>query len=310
MEKRRVRTRSKPAPPNQRRPKPGFLGLLGDVNRRAHEHANQRSGKRGGRSIKAAISNSAPMADDDVAGLSKRLIRWSLAALLLPFCWVTAWTFLWRFSQMTLKQGFWQSAEFWYFATGVLLMLGWFGSGLLKSFFLYLYVLGHELTHAVFVVIYRGRVTDFHVSSTGGYITTNKTNLMIALSPYFVPWWSCVAAACFALLRLFFDLPKPWDLAFYGVMGLTWTFHVAWTIWMIPRDQPDLRENGTVLSLVVIFLGNLLVLVGLLCLAADSPLESFKDFGREWLRHAATWGDAGLRTLHGLYLELRTFGKF
>ena len=36
-------------------------------------------------------------------------------------------------------------------------MAGWFWSGLLQSFFLYLYVLGHELTHAVFVWICRGK---------------------------------------------------------------------------------------------------------------------------------------------------------
>lgn len=310
MEKRRVKTRNKAAASNVRRTEPSFFELLGDVNRRAHEHANQRSGKRSTRSIRAAISNSAPILEEEETALSKRVIRWSIAVLLLPFCWVTAWTFLLRFEQMTVKHGFWQSAEFWYFATGILLMVGWFASGLLKSFFLYLYVLGHELTHAFFVVIYRGKVTDFHVSTKGGYITTNKTNLMIALSPYFVPWWSCVTVSAFVLLRLFFDLSKPWDLALYGIMGLTWTFHVVWTIWMIPRDQPDLRENGTFLSLVVIFFGNLLVLVGLLCLAANSPLDSFKDFGREWLTNAATWSDMGLRALQRSLEELRAFGKF
>jgi hypothetical protein len=312
MEKRRSKARpiSLP-PPNQRRGTPGFLAVVGGANRRAHEQANQRSGRRGLKSMKATISDSAPEFDDgeDFAGLGKRLLRWSLALLLLPLCWVTAWTFLSMFSQRTMNEGFWQSAEFWYFATGMLLMIGWFWSGLLQSFFLYLYVLGHELTHAVFVVLYRGKVTDFHVSTSGGYITTNKTNLMIALSPYFVPWWSVVAVTFFVLARLFFDLSKPWDLALYGIMGLTWTFHVVWTIWMIPRDQPDLRENGTFLSLVVIFFGNLLVLVGLLCLAADSPVASFKDFGREWLRHAATWSDVGLRWLTDFLLETRRVWK-
>jgi hypothetical protein len=87
------------------------------------------------------------------------------------------------------------------------------------------------------------------------------------------------------------DLKHGWDLAFYAAMGVTWTFHMAWTLWMIPRDQPDLRENGTFLSLVVIYLSNLMVLVALLCMAADSPLRDAREFSLEWLRHAATWGD-------------------
>jgi len=310
MPKRRTKASFLTPSANQRRPKPAFLQALGDVNRRAHEHANQRTGRRGSRSIKATISESMPFDDELDATLGKRLLRWTIAALLLPFCWVTAWTFLSRFAQMTVKQGFWQSAEFWYFATGVVLMIGWFWSRLLQSFFLYLYVLGHELTHAVFVILFRGKVTDFHVSTQGGYITTNKTNLMIALSPYFVPWWSVVAVVIFVLMRLCFDLSKAWDLGFYGVMGLTWTFHVAWTVWMIPRDQPDLKENGTFLSLVVIFLGNLLVLVALLCLASKTPLDSAKDFAREWFRNAATWGDIGFRWFQSLYLQGRTYGKF
>ena len=83
----------------------------------------------------------------------------------------------------------------------------------------------------------------------------------------------------------------------YGVMGATWSFHLAWTLWMIPRDQPDLKDNGTFLSLTLIYLGNLLVLIGLLCLAAPKPLESLRDFGYSWFGTAMTWGDAVLRWL-------------
>ncbi len=258
----------------------------------------------------AAINASMAEDEEETADLPLRALRWSIGVLLLPLCWVTAWTFLARFSRMTLNQGFWHSAEFWYFATGALLMAGWFASGLLKTCFLFLYVLGHELTHAVFVLLWRGKVTDFHVSTEGGYITTNKTNVMIALSPYFVPWWSVVTAFCFVALRLCFDLAKPWELAFYGLMGLTWTFHIVWTAWMIPRDQPDLRENGTFLSLVIILLGNLVVLVALLCVADSEPWQSFKEFCREWLKTAATGVDVILHGARALWAEMEAYARF
>ena len=240
----------------------------------------------------------------------KRLMRWSLALMLLPLCWVTSWTFLSRFSQAAVDQDFWKTAEFWYFATGALVMVGWFWSGLLQSFFLYLYVLGHELTHALFVVLYRGKVTDFHVSTSGGYITTNKTNLIIALSPYFVPFWSVVCAVLYAVVRYFAGLSQEWDRLLYAVMGITWTFHMVWTLWMIPRDQPDLKENGTFLSLVVIYLANLLVLAGLRCVAGDSPWQNSKEFAMEWLRHAATWGDMLLRHTQEMVAGFRAAGRF
>jgi hypothetical protein len=130
------------------------------------------------------------------------------------------------------------------------------------------------------------------VSKDGGYITTNKTNWMIALSPYFLPIWSIEAAVFYGVLKVFVDFSVEWDKLFYAVIGLTWTFHFVWTLWMLPKDQPDLQENGTFLSLVVIYLGNLLVLVALLCVAGRGAIwQHFRDFGMEWVRCAATWGD-------------------
>jgi hypothetical protein len=144
----------------------------------------------------------------------------------------------------------------------------------------------------------------------GGYITTNKSNLVIALSPYFVPFWSVVLAVIYGLARVFADPNPAWDLAFYAAMGLTWTFHMVWTLWMIPRDQPDLRENGTFLSLVVIYLANLLVLVALMCAAEPSPLHSGREFALEWIRHAATWSDAAWRWALEIIQETRNAWNF
>ncbi len=295
---------------NQRRPRISFAQVLSSANRRAHEQANRRGGNRGKRYIWAATAATAADECPETGKWSKRLWRWSLASLLLPLCWVTMWTFLSRFSQATLDHASWTTPELWYFATGALWMIGWFWSGLFQSFFLYIYVLGHELTHAIFVLLYRGKVTEFHVSADGGYITTNKTNLIIALSPYFVPFWAVVAAAFYGSLRHFAGLSQEWDRALYGLLGFTWTFHMVWTLWMIPRDQPDLKENGTYLSLVVIYLANLLVLAGLLCVARGSPLENSQEFALEWFRHAATAGDILLRWGSGLITDFRAAAKF
>ncbi len=233
--------------------------------------------------------------DDASVGFAKRLVRCVVALLLLPLCWVTTWAFLSQFSRATLEQGFWQSMQFWYFTTGAMVMLGWFWSRFGERYFLYLYVLGHELTHAAFVKCFRGKVLDIHWSCEGGYVTTDKTNWLIALSPYFVPFWSTLLVAGYMAAGFFVEVTPLGNQIFYGAMGATWAFHLAWTLWMIPRDQPDLKDNGTFLSLVLIYFGNLVVLVALLCLAAPAPLERLRDFVYAWFGTAATWADVVIR---------------
>jgi hypothetical protein len=286
-------------------PHTSLRDVLRSANRRAHDQANRRSGRRELRSIHAAIAESTVDDTIDATHFLQRVTRLLIGLLLLPICWITTSALVARFSHATIEQGFWQTPSFWYFTIGCLSMIGWFWSGLLKSFFLYLYVLGHELTHAAFVILFRGRVTSLHVSTEGGYITTNKTNLFIALSPYFIPFWSIIIAIIYCIARFGFQTGTTWDLAFYALMGVTWTFHLVWTIWMLPRDQPDLRQNGTFLSLVVIYLANLLVLAALLCLADGPPLENATAFAREWIRLAVTgadiawhWADQALLTLY------------
>ncbi len=289
---------------NQRRERVSFAEVMGAVPLRTHEQVNRRSDSR---EKKCILATSIAMDEEvDAHAWVNRLLRRCVALVLLPLCWVTSWTFLSRFSHATFDLEFWKTAEFWYFATGSLVMLGWFLSGLGKTVFLYTYVLGHEVTHAVFVLLFRGRVMDFYVGLDGGYITTNKTNMMIALSPYFVPFWSIVGALLYALTGCFSEIPSEWHRVLYAVMGFTWTFHMVWTLWMIPRDQPDLKENGTFLSLVVIYLANLLILVGLLCVAADTPWDTMRDFWMEWVKTATMGADYSYRWVDALITHFQT----
>lgn len=282
--------------PNRKRNRPEKgEGFLRTVNKRSHDRANRRLKSRGGKPVWAAIAIEESHVDSAETVFSQRLVRLLIVAVLLPLCWVTTWTFLKRFSHTTIDQGFWQSAKFWYFAVGVLVMLGWFWSKLAQPFFLYLYVFGHEVTHAAFVKCFGGRVLDMEWGTDGGYVTTDKTNWVISLSPYFVPFWSLIAVVVYVSASVFFEILPVGNLVFYGIIGATWGFHLAWTLWMIPRDQPDLRDNGTLLSLVLIYFGNLIVLIVLLCLSSPSPVDSFRDFGYSWFGIAMTWGDTVLR---------------
>jgi hypothetical protein len=290
------------SPQNRKKPHPGD-GFLSSVQKRSHDKTNRRLHSRG-RPMWAALAGEDYSYEEDTAGLFTHLIRITLGCLLLPLCWITTWVFLSRFSHATLEQGFWHSQPFWYFAIGALLMLGWFWSKIAQPVFLYCYVFGHELTHAAFVKCFGGKVLDIDWGTQGGYVTTDKTNWVIALSPYFVPFWSVIAVIVYLLASVFYEITPLWNQVFYGVMGATWSFHLAWTLWMIPRDQPDLKDNGTFLSLTLIYFGNLVVLIGLLCLASPEPIESLRDFGYSWFGTALTWGDAVFRWLEAFTAKL------
>jgi hypothetical protein len=278
---------------NRRRRSPTLTEALARASARAHERTNRRLNQRGLKHVRASIAGTSFGYEDAPAGLLVRMGRWMIGLLLLPLCWITSWTFFSQFSNATLDHGFWRMPAFWYFATGVLLMTGWFFTGLLRSAFLYLYVLGHELTHILTIWAFRGKVSDWDFGIEGGYVTTDKSNIVIALSPYFVPLWATVGVIVHALLGLAFELPPVSDKILFGWVGFCWAFHLLWTLWMIPRDQPDLKENGRFLSLVIIYLANQLVLAVLLC-ASAKPL-GFEQFGSEWVANAARLMEGVLR---------------
>ncbi|GAA5494576.1 hypothetical protein Rhal01_00738 [Rubritalea halochordaticola] len=267
--KRIPRSRSKQA--NRRAMRPSIFEAIQNANSRAHQRANQRAWRRQGlTSVRAAIADTHD--EEYLLSLPQLTLRTLLGFLLLiPSVISTLALFtitdVYDISQPTANV--WSqlisSKPFLFFAVGTFLMLGWFFSKIASQGFLYLYVLGHELTHALFIYICGGKVSGFKVTTAGGYVMTNKSNILISLSPYFVPFWSVVVLLISLVLRLFWQIPYL-DEALYLLIGTTWTFHLVWTLWMIPRDQPDLKENGTFFSLVVIYLANVLLLATLLCL--------------------------------------------
>ena len=281
LARRRGRTRTR----NSRRAdRPTLRQAFHDANMRAKQRANRRMGRRRGlTSVQAAIDG---VSQDEMVhlGLFQRMTRWLIALALLPLCIITT-----RALFMVDADGgtFWmdllRTQQFIYFSVGMFWMAGWFLTGIGERFFLYLYVLGHELTHAISVYACLGKVGTIHVTADGGYVMTNKTNMLIALSPYFVPFWSVVVLLVSTLLEMTTNIPHH-DKALYFLIGATWAFHLQWTLWMIPRDQPDLKENGVFFSLVVIYLANVIILSVILCLAPGNLTwhHWYNEFLNSW----------------------------
>ncbi len=210
-------------------------------------------------------------------------VKFVVALFLLPVCALLSQTFFTSFARATLAERLWAGEEFWFFSLGAILWLIAF-FGLPRP--LLIYVFGHELTHALWVWMMGGRVSRFRVSRDGGHILTDKNNFLIALAPYFFPLYSILVLALYGTVGLFVNV-QPYGRLLYALVGATWAFHLTFTCWMIPKNQTDLSDHGTVFSLVVIYLINLLLLSAMLILA--SPRITFANFGTDLVRNMANF---------------------
>jgi hypothetical protein len=204
-------------------------------------------------------------------------VKFIAALFLLPGCAILTQTFFTVFARATVSDRLWAGEEFWFFSLGAVLWLIAF-FGLPRP--LLIYVFGHELTHALWVLLMGGRVSKFRVGRDGGHIITDKNNFWIALTPYFFPLYSLLAILVYGGLSFLLNV-QPYGRLLYGIIGATWAFHFTFTCWMIPKNQTDLTAHGTFFSLVVIFLMNLLLLSTMLILA--SPQITFAAFGQNVL---------------------------
>ena len=131
------------------------------------------------------------------------------------------------------------------------------------------YVLGHELTHALWGLLFFARPSDLTVGAAGGSVKLSKTNLLITLAPYFFPFYTFVVIVC-ALVTAAFLRPLPCLPLWLFLIGFTWAFHVLFTLETLGCRQPDVKAYGRIFSWTFIFLVNAgLVLVWL---AATTPL--------------------------------------
>lgn len=197
----------------------------------------------------------------------KRVVRLAIALLvLLPLSVVLVFALMMQLyhAAPTISDiGFWLSVPVWFSVVGALLFVSIKIALVLEAALVYVYVLGHELTHALAAWVSFGKVQSVHVDTSGGYVETDADNLFIALSPYFVPLWMlCWLGGVFVLNYFWpFEAYEAW---FYGGLGFWWVFHLYWTVWIIPREQPDMLENGLVFSTLLIMLANIGILLGIL----------------------------------------------
>lgn len=163
-----------------------------------------------------------------------------------------------------------------------------------------LYVLSHELTHALWGALLGARVSGLRVSGSGGQVKLSQSNWLIALAPYFFPLYTFIVILAYYILLIFFDL-RPYVSVWLGLVGFTLGFHFTFTIYALAQGQQDVYDYGRLFSFGIIYLMNMLGLCLVLLLAAPLTLQDLIrrlavdqaavwSFCGEMLRAAGKWG--------------------
>ena len=199
-------------------------------------------------------------------------LRFLIGLAFLPLCWGVSRAFL---DALLIAAGTtgWLSVEAVSLLGGIAAFaMSWFAI----SHPVRMYVLGHELTHALWGLLFGARPSDVRVSASGGSVRLTKSNMLITLAPYFFPFYTFLVIIV-ALVTYAFFRPLPYLPLWLFLIGFTWSFHVLFTLETLGQRQPDVKLYGRIFSWTFIFIVN--VAIVLVWLATMTPL-TFAELGQ------------------------------
>ena len=123
----------------------------------------------------------------------------------------------------------------------------------------YLYIFSHELMHAIATFVSGGRVTSFRVSPKGGSVAVTKSNLFIALAPYFFPFYTILITLIFFAAKFLLKSDINYN-PFLFAIGFTLAFHIILTVDFLKIRQTDLMHAGYLCSICLIYMVNIIVI--------------------------------------------------
>ena len=176
-----------------------------------------------------------------------KILRFIASFLLLPLCAAVTINFYNGIIGIKAVSG-----------TGLVFILGALSYSVICLLFFkldFLYVLGHELTHAVATIFSGGKVKGIKVSGNGGSVKTTSPNFFVVLSPYLIPGYTIFVGATYFLLSFFIDVTR-YSGIFIFFIGFTLMFHLAYTAQSIKEKQSDLIKAGYIFSISVIYIAN------------------------------------------------------
>jgi hypothetical protein len=132
--------------------------------------------------------------------------------------------------------------------------------------------LEHELTHALFAILFFKKIHSISASRRkGGTISIEGGNVVIALAPYIFPLAPSV------VLILLFIIPERFELFIFFLLGFAYQFHLINLAQEFHLGQSDLKKAGTLFSVIIILFFNM-VYLGLMISVLDGKFHSFYQF--------------------------------
>mgnify|MGYP001499130923 CR=1 FL=1 len=206
-----------------------------------------------------------------------RFLRFLTGAALIPLCVAATLSLLDVLRRIPGSHALMSPETVW-LLTGFLL---WIAMWILLPPPVKMYVVGHELTHVLWGWLFGARAHDLRFSDRGGSVRLSKSNLLITLAPYFFPFYTMLVILAHFLTGLFVN-PLPAPLAWLFLIGLTWGFHVTFTLQSLTITQPDIQEYGRLFSYAVIYLINL---AGVSLWVVCATRATLMDFGTSLIVH-------------------------
>ncbi len=215
-----------------------------------------------------------------------KLLKFMVGLVLLPVC-VVASQVLWGLFQAAART-----------ETAVFLPLP--ALALLSGFVLWLaifmlfprpvrsYILAHELTHALWGLVMGASISKISVKEDRGAVVLSKTNFLITLAPYFFPLYTVLLIGVYYLLMLFRPVER-FHLLWLGLVGLTWGFHVTFTVSALLQRQSDIRDQGRLFAYAVIYLANVLGICLWVIMVSDATLADATALGTDAGRRVWLW---------------------
>lgn len=146
-------------------------------------------------------------------------------------------------------------------------ILWWFLGGLLCGCLLFskvrpvfLYVLGHELTHWLLAKLFFRKTSKFTLRMNSGSVRVAEPNIWIILGPYILPFYMLVGLLVVLLLDSCLSFERVEYMVFSVVIGVLYANHIVMTLVALQNNQPDLKFNGPLYSTVFILFFNVLFL--------------------------------------------------
>lgn len=148
-------------------------------------------------------------------------------------------------------------------------------------------VMEHELTHAIFALLFLKKVHKLNAHrSSGGLVQVEGGNFVIALAPYFFP----LVAVVIILIKPIILPDIQWILNI--LLGAAIMFHFIYLLGEFSPAQPDIRYSGFFFSLLFILFFNIFFL-GLSFAALSATWNDMLTFIKQGLNESMIFSREG-----------------